>query len=87
MRRRREGRDAGVRGPGTHGDERVRAARVDHDESRHGKPGEGAVRRAGDGVGEASDAVTGEGGGRPVGEVDTADTVVVSVLRFIMEEH
>ena len=72
-----EGRDAqDVGGAGTHGDERKGAARVDCDAS-------GAVELcvgADVGVLEAPYAAAGEGGGRPGGDVDTADPVVAKVL-------
>eukprot|EP00964_Phaeocystis_antarctica_P023326 scaffold13055_cov56-Phaeocystis_antarctica.AAC.3 len=69
-------------GRGTHRDEREAAARVDRDASRVSEPGAatGAVEVA---LGSAA----GERGGRPGGDVDTADAVVASVLRCIMGKH
>ena len=74
-------RDAGVRGRPTHADEREGAARVDRDASRLIELGAAAGA-----VEEASRAAAGEGGGRPGGDVDTADPVIVA-LRCIMEGH
>ena len=66
----------GAGGPGTHANERKGAARVDCDAS-------GAVELcvgADVGVLEAPYAAAGEGGGRPGGDVDTADPLVLNVL-------
>jgi hypothetical protein len=68
-------------GPGTHCDERKGATRVDRDAMREVEQGAGAVA-----VAEAWGAAD-ERGGRPGGDVDAADAVVVIVLRCIMEEH
>ena len=68
-------RDAGVRGRATHRDECEGAARVDRDASRVPELGARAGAVAG-----ASRAAAGEGGGRPGGDVDTADAVGVIVL-------
>ena len=65
-----------------HRDERIAAARVDRDASREVEPGAATVA-----VEEASRAAAGEGGGRPGGDVDTANAMIVTVLRCIMEEH
>ena len=73
----------GCRGAGTHSNERKGAARGDFDVS-------GAVELclgADVVVLEASNAATSEGGGRPGGDVDTADAVVSKVLRCIGREH
>ena len=72
----------GGRGRGTHRDEREAARRVDRDASRVVEPGAAAGA-----VAEASRAAAGERGGRPGGDFDTADPVVVTVLRCIMEGH
>ena len=69
-------------GRGTHRDERKSAARVDRDATRVIKLGAAAVA-----VAEAVSAAAGEGGGRPGGDVDTANAMIVTVLRCIMEEH
>ena len=69
-------------GRGTHRDERKAAARVDRDATRVIKLGAAAVA-----VAEAVSAAAGEGGGRPGGDVDTANAMIVTVLRCIMEEH
>ena len=66
----------------THRDEREGAGRVDGDAIRVIEPGAGVVT-----VEEAVRAAAGERGGRPSGDVDTADTVAGSVLRCIMGEH
>ena len=66
----------------THRDEREGAARVDRDASRAVKPGAAAGA-----VEEATGAAAGERGGRPGGDVDTADPVVQLVLRCIMGGH
>ena len=71
----------GCRLGSTHRDEREGAGRVDGDAKRLIEPGAAAGA-----VEEASRAAAGEGGGRPGGDVDTADTVVVTVLRCIMGE-
>ena len=68
-----------VQARGSHRDERVTAARVDRDAARVLELG--AVAGA---VEEANRAAAGEGGGHPSGDVDTADTVVINVLRCIM---
>ena len=73
---------AGVRGRPTHRDEREGAARVDRDATRVIELGDSAGA-----VAEASRAAAGERGGRPGGDIDTADAVVVTVLRCIMKEH
>ena len=65
-----------------HRDERKAAARVDRDATRVLEPGAAAGA-----VEEASRAAAGERGGRPGGDIDTADAVVVTVLRCIMKEH
>ena len=75
-------RDAGVRGRPTHRDEREGAARVDRDASRLIELGAAAGA-----VEEALGAAAGEGGGRPGGDVDTANTVVLTVLRCVMGQH
>ena len=69
-------------GRGTHRDERKAAARVDRDATRDIEPGAAAGA-----VEEATDAAAGERGGRPGGDVDTANTVVIAVLRCIMDER
>eukprot|EP00964_Phaeocystis_antarctica_P023327 scaffold13055_cov56-Phaeocystis_antarctica.AAC.4 len=71
-----------VQARGTHHDEHITAARLDGDATRVLEPGDSA--RA---VEEALGAAAGERGGRPGGDVDTADLVVVSVLRCIMGQH
>ena len=65
-----------------HRDERKGAARVDRDATRVLEPGAAAGA-----VEEASRAAAGEGGGRPGGDVDTADPVIETALRCIMEGH
>ena len=82
-----EWRHAGVRRRPTHPDEREGAARVDRNATRAVKPGDaaGAVEEATRELFEG--AAAGEGGGRPGGEVDTADTVARLVLRCIMGGH
>ena len=65
-----------------HPDERITAARLDGDATRVLELGDSA--RA---VEEANDAAAGERGGRPGGDFDTADPVVVMVLRCIMGQH
>ena len=72
----------GGRGRGTHRDEREAAARVDRDASRVTEPGAAAGA-----VEEASRAAAGERGGRPGGDVDTANAVVAIALRCNMEGH
>ena len=69
----------GIRGRPTHPDEREGAARVDGDAPGVVEPGAatGAVE-------VATDAAAGEHGGRPGGDVNTADPVVAMVLRCIM---
>ena len=69
-------------GRGTHRDEREAAARVDRDASRVIEPGAAAGA-----VEEASRAAAGERGGRPGGDIDTADPVVIMLLRCIMGGH
>ena len=71
-----------VQARATHPDERITAARVDGDADR--------VLELGDAAGtveEATGAAAGERGGRPGGDVDTADAVVMLVLRCIMKGH
>ena len=69
-------REGATRGwPGTHRDERKRAARVDRDVMRDVELGAGAVA-----VEVASSAAAGERGDVLGGEVDTADPVVAGVL-------
>ena len=68
--------------PGTHRDERIIAARLDRDATRVKEPGAAAGA-----VEVASGAAAGERGGRPGGDFDTADPLVASVLRCIMEGH
>ena len=70
-------RDARVYRPGTHRDEREGAARVDRD-----APGACELGATADAVAGASGAAS-ERGGRPGGNVDTADATVVGVLRCI----
>ena len=65
-----------------HRNERKGAARVDRDAIRVVELGAAAGA-----VEEASRAAAGERGGRPGGDVDTADPVVAMVLRCIMKEH
>ena len=67
-------------GRGTHRDEREGAARVDRDAKREPELGAAA-----DAVEEALGSAAGKQGGRPGGDVETAD--VEPVLRFIMGEH
>ena len=71
-----------VQARATHPDERITAARVDGD-----APGGIELGARAGAVEEATGAAAGEGGGRPGGDVDTADTVVISVLRCIMKGH
>eukprot|EP00964_Phaeocystis_antarctica_P159140 scaffold130073_cov44-Phaeocystis_antarctica.AAC.1 len=71
-----------VQARGTHRDERITAARLDRDATRVVEPGAAAGA-----VEEALGAAAGERGGRPGGDVDTADTVVRLVLRCIMGGH
>ena len=71
-----------VQARATHPDERITAARVDRDADRAVELGAAAGA-----VAEATRAAAGERGGRPGGDVDTADTVVATVLRCIMEGH
>ena len=73
----RDGVMQGYTGP-THHDEREGAGRVDRD-----APGVGEQDAGADAVAEACRTAAGEGGGRPVGEVDTADAVAVILLRYI----
>ena len=70
-----------VQARATHPDERITAARVDGDADRVLEPGAAAGA-----VEEASRAAAGERGGRPGGDVDTADPVADIVLRC-MGEH
>ena len=72
----------GVWGRSMHRDEREGAARVDRDATRVVEPGAAAVA-----VEEATRAAAGERGGRPGGDVDTANAVVMTVLRCIMGGH
>ena len=68
----------GYTGP-THPDEREGAGRVDRDTPGEAEPGSGA-----DALAEAqSGCGAGEGGGRPVGEVDALDPVAAILLRCI----
>eukprot|EP00964_Phaeocystis_antarctica_P045530 scaffold26216_cov60-Phaeocystis_antarctica.AAC.1 len=67
---------AGVRGRPTHHDEREGAARVDRDAIRVIEPGAAAGA-----VEVASRAAAGERGGRPGGDVDTADPLEELVKR------
>ena len=78
------GNDArGEGGAGTHSNERKGAARGDCDTFGVFELCVGANV----GVFEARYAGAGEGGGRPGGDVDTADPVVAMVLRCIRHEH
>ena len=72
----------GVRARHMHRNERKGAARVDRDAIRVVELGAAAGA-----VEEASRAAAGERGGRPGGDVDTANAVVLPVLRCIMGEH
>ena len=72
----------GVRARHMHRNERKGAARVDGDATRVVELGAAAGA-----VEEASRAAAGERGGRPGGDVDTADPAVDSVLRCIMGQH
>jgi len=63
---------------GPYRNERKRAAWVDRNGDRPVELGAGAVA-----VAEASSTAAGERGGRPSGEVGTADPVVIKVLRCI----
>ena len=73
----------GCRGPATHANEREGAARVDWD-----KLGVAESRVGADVVVlEATVLAAGERGGRPGGDVDTADAVVATVLQCIGREH
>ena len=71
-------RDAGVRGRPTHRDEREGAARVNRDAMRVLELGASAGA-----VEEASRAAAGKRGGRPGGDIDTADARCM-ILRCIM---
>ena len=72
-----KGHDArGAGGAGTHSNERKGAARGDCDAMGGSELCVGAVVV----VFEAPYAAAGEGGGRPGGDVDTADPVVAKVL-------
>ena len=67
---------------GLHRDERITAARLDRHISR--------VRELGAAAGtveEAQGAAAGEGGGPSGGDLDTANAVVIIVLRCIMGDH
>ena len=76
-------RRGGGCGRGTHRDEREAATRVDRDATRVIEPGAAAVA-----VAEASRAAAGERGGRrPGGDFDTANAMIMTVLRCIMEGH
>ena len=66
----------GLGGDGTHRDEREGAGRVDVDAKREVELGAAAGA-----VEEASRAAAGERGGRPGGDLDTANVVVIRVLR------
>ena len=79
-------RHAGVWGRPTHRDEREGAARVDRDAPGVVEPGTVSIAATGT-VERAKDAAAGEGGGIPVGDVDTADAIVLPVLRCIMGQH
>ena len=72
----------GVRARHMHRNEREGAARVDGDAARVMELGAAAGA-----VEEASRAAAGERGGRPGGDVDTADIVVAIVLRCMMRKH
>jgi hypothetical protein len=63
---------------GTDHNERKRATRVDCDVARVFELGAGAIA-----IAEASSTAAGERGGRPSGEVDTADAVVAELLQCI----
>ena len=70
-------------GRGTHRDERKSAARVDRNATRPIELGAAAGA-----VEEASSAAAGERGGRPCGDVDTADSASGEiVLRCIMWDN
>ena len=69
-----------MRGRLTHADEREGAARVDRD--AHGE-----MEKCAAVVAVSTLAMAGERGGPPGGEVDTANVVVVSVLRCMMGRH
>ena len=66
----------------THHNECEVAARGDGDAIRPAELGAGAVA-----VAEASSTAAGKRGGRPSGEVGTADPVVIIVLRCIRGTH
>ena len=76
-----------VQARGTHRDERILAARLDRDATRVVEPGDSAdaveeATAAGAAAGEATAATAaGEGGGCPVGDVDTANAVILTALR------
>ena len=74
-------RDGATRrcGPGTHSNERKGAVRGDCDANRVAELGAGA-----DAVAGTVHASAGDRGGRPGGDVDTADPVVGIVLRCII---
>ena len=71
--------ERGAGGPGTHSNERKRAARVDCDAMGPTELCVGADHV----VLEVMYAAAGEGGGRPGSDFDTADAVVLAVLRYI----
>ena len=71
-----------VQARATHPDERITAARVDRDANRAVELGAAAGA-----VEEATGAAAGERGGRPGGDVDTADPVIEKLLRCIMGGH
>ena len=62
-------------GPSTHRNEREGAARVYRDVNNRCKVGSGAHA-----VAEGKGTAAGDRDGRPVGDVDTADAVVISIL-------
>ena len=71
-----------VQARGLHRDERITAARIDRQFNR--------VRELGADAGaveEALGAAAGEGGGPSGGDLDTANAVVILVLRCIMGDH
>ena len=67
-----------VQARATHPNERITAARVDRDADRVIELGAAAAA-----VEQALGAAAGERGGRPGGDVDTAEPVVALVLRCI----
>eukprot|EP00964_Phaeocystis_antarctica_P128451 scaffold92250_cov61-Phaeocystis_antarctica.AAC.4 len=95
-RRRCRLRDGAIQGYGpmqgygaTHADEREGAARVDRDADCW-RPelgaSAGAVEEASRAAAGDSRAVAGEGGGRPGGDIDTANAAIVSVLQGSWED-